>query len=1547
MSRMQSFDWRTRQSRRRYKKASQTASRHDRRLRLEPLEDRRLLATFSVTNILDGAVAAPGDLPGSLRQAIYDANNTAGADIIDFDTAGVFATPQTITLGGTGLSITEALTITGTGASQLTINGNNASQVFIVGDLDFSNLFDVEISDLTISGGYEWSGGAIFNREQLTLNNSTVSGNSAEFRGGAVYNFGELTLNSTTLSGNAATYGGGIFNKDTLTVNSSTFTNNLALEGGAIDSDGTATVTGSTISGNSASNAGGGLYVAGGTLTVAHSTITDNSITTAGAGGGIHVAGGATTVEHTILSGNSATTTGNEINVAAGTLTLNDYNLIGDSSQTTAQALNGVSAGANDIKATSDGTNPTALASILITTLADNGGPTLTHALPAVSPALDSGDPLFAGPPSEDQRGSGYPRVTGAAIDIGALEHLPTVYVVDITADESDGNTLPGDLSLREAIELANANPGADIITFDTAGVFATPQTITLGGTELAITDALTITGTGASQLTVNGNNASRVFHIDDGTASQIAVAISDLTISGGAVLLAGTDGGGGILNREQLTISDSTISGNSVQNGGGGGGIDSYGAMTVSSCTISGNTAPFAGGILTRGSATITSSTISGNSAKYFGGGIDAHDSLIITDSTISGNQVTYDGGGLRGSGNITVAGSTINGNSAQYGVGGGLEVRGNLALTNSTISGNEASENGGGIYVGVSGNLTTVNHSTITGNSTTSAEGGGFYVAGGTTTIGHTIVSGNSATTTGNEIHRAAGTVNLDGYNLLGDSSSTTAQAIFGATAGANDITATSDGTNSTALASILNTTLANNGGPTPTHELLAGSPAIDAGDSSLSPPPNFDQRGGPFARFVGSAVDIGAVEVQGGSIALVVDTLDDESDGDYTPGDLSLREALEITNTNTGADTVTFDDSLSGTINLALGELFISDSATVTGLGASTLTIDAGGNSGGLIVSGATVDISGLTISGGNSELGGGIYVAPFATTTLTGMVVTGNSSNNSGGGISNTGDLTITNSTISNNSTSGGAGSGAGIWNLQDLTVIGSTITGNTSIADGGGIGSNASSGGVTIVDSTIANNNAGISGGGLSVSNGTNSIVDSTISDNTAGDDGGGLSVGFGTISVSITGSTISGNTATGDDGGAIWSNGGILEITNSTISGNSAADEGGALWRNPIDNPFVDPGHLTVNHSTISGNEASENGGGIYVGGLVNLTTVNHSTITGNSTTSAAGGGIYVAGGTTTIGHTIVSGNSATTTGNEIHRATGTLNLNDYNLLGHSGQTTAQAINGVSAGVNEITATSDGNTPTHINSILDPVLRVNGGPTLTHGLFPVSPALDGGNPAVASPPTYDQRGAGFNRIVDVGAGAIIDIGAYEAQTLPLNGDLNLDGFVDGADFGILLASFGLTGKGYADGNLNGDPFVDGADIGIMFAAWTGDAGPAPVRIVASGNSSVAPAAQESQVASATTSPSAAELVDAAMAVALSDDTIDEQELYLDDLRYASDAARDQTLSSIDFAPQSQSYSVSDRITANASEDGEQDEASDQWLSDELLEQVFS
>ena len=232
-----------------------------------------------------------------------------------------------------------------------------------------------------------------------------------------------------------------------------------------------------------------------------------------------------------------------------------------------------------------------------------------------------------------------------------------------------------------------------------------------------------------------------------------------------------------------------------------------------------------------------MANSTISGNSTGSSGGGISISGSGLvpgssIVNSTVSGNSAKTSGGGIAGG--ATVENSTISGNSAGMSGGG---IYGSATVENSTISGNSAGTSGGGIYNNSSLHVTL---STIPGNSAPS--GGGIYNVGSVDMSNTSLNAGAS----GENIFNDGGTVTSFGYNLSSDD-------------GGGYLNGPGDLINTDPLLGPLQ----NNGGPTFTHALLPGSPAIDAGDPNFTPPPLNDQRGCP--RVINGRVDIGSFERQ----------------------------------------------------------------------------------------------------------------------------------------------------------------------------------------------------------------------------------------------------------------------------------------------------------------------------------------------------------------------------------------------------------------------------------------------------------------------------------------------------------------------------------------------------------------------------------------------------------------------------------------------------------------------------------------------------------
>ena len=470
-----------------------------------------------------------------------------------------------------------------------------------------------------------------------------------------------------------------------------------------------------------------------------------------------------------------------------------------------------------------------------------------------------------------------------------------TTVTGDLAAETADG----GGLSLREAVLLANASYGSDTIEFDAS---LSGATITLSGTEIAITDRIVIDGDidndKAPDITIDADGDSRVFNATSVTA---VTTLTGLTITGGYTA-ANNAVGGGVRSVAKLYVNDSVITGNSTQNlGSHGGGIYATNALTLNNTVVSynstaGQTAR-GGGAFSFSEMMLVNSTITGNSTtgdSSEGGGIGSLDNITLTNSTVSGNSTTgssSDGGGIAaiGSGYVTLTNSTVSGNTTTgtAAEGGGIFVRGDFNATNSTIANNgttNLTSEGGGVWAY---NGAYLENSTVTGNYTLGAtsKAGGIW-AGDRLQVTNSLVLGNVTPgygTSRSQLYSFDFDIRTYGVNILSRDDNSIADVFTGAI-DVGDTAVTDVFAQTVTQNGVTTGVLADNGGPVQTVALKI-SATNRALDASSGTPPATDARGV-------SSVDLPGIR---------------DASGFYTARDLGAYETLNPLIVTTLADTV----------------------------------------------------------------------------------------------------------------------------------------------------------------------------------------------------------------------------------------------------------------------------------------------------------------------------------------------------------------------------------------------------------------------------------------------------------------------------------------------------------------------------------------------------------------------------------------------------------------------------------------------------------------
>ncbi len=468
--------------------------------------------------------------------------------------------------------------------------------------------------------------------------------------------------------------------------------------------------------------------------------------------------------------------------------------------------------------------------------------------------------------------------------------------------------------------------------------------------------------------------------------------------------------------------------------------------------------------------------------------------------------------------------------------------------------------------------------------------------------------------------------------------------------------------------------------------------------------------------------------------------------------------------------------------GGINNSAGTVTVTDSTFTTNSGTNGGALNTDATGGSVTIVGAT------TFDGNTASAEGGAININGGTLTATGSTIRNNVAATDGGGLSNNnaGNVTFTTVTVTNNT--GASGGGVATHDGSTTTITGSTFTGNHATASGliGDGGAILNDGGPFILrDSTLTGNDAFDGGGLANLGDAASELTNVMVTANTADQDGGGLSLHSG--SIAATNVTVTGNTAARDGGGISYMADAAIEttaISRSLIADNVAAVHGGGL-------DSRGDGALTIDETIIRTNQAT-NGGGVTHAGDAPI-TIKRSTLNANQATN--GGGLFLdANSDSTLENTTVSGNTATgfgggaLTGSRLFLVHATVTNNSAPAGAGAGVNNGGA--GVGSGfvfprnsiialnptggncVGTITSqganlentntcqlTAEGDQPNVADPKIGP-LAPNGGPTDTHALLALSPALN--NAIIAPIPATDQRS------VPRPQGFQADIGSFES-----------------------------------------------------------------------------------------------------------------------------------------------------------------------------------
>jgi hypothetical protein len=408
-------------------------------------------------------------------------------------------------------------------------------------------------------------------------------------------------------------------------------------------------------------------------------------------------------------------------------------------------------------------------------------------------------------------------------------------FTVTKKGDPAPGACTASDCSLREAVRKANNRNGADKIVLPGKGPYVLSQgsideDLAREGDLDILNDRVTVTYPGSGSAVVDANEIDRVFDVHAGSGATFKRII----IRDGANQ-SSEDEGGGIRSAAALKLVRSKVLSSESGEYGGGIGLEDPGPLRLIRSVVAGNEAQSDGAGIDGGSGliSIVNSRIQGNDANG-DGALYLYGNTVIKNSTLSGNETGEAGGAIRFSDNestLRITGSTISGNHSSLRGGGIAAFEGGVRISNSTIAGNTTTGPGGGLNVNSESADVRLNAVTIADNRADTDNvdgdlGGGLWLENGALSVENSLIALNRSTNNQPDDCEDINPVDSQGHNLL--------------SLACNGFDTASD----LVVADPRIGELRNNGGPTQTVALRAGSDAI--GHAKRSSAPNRDQRG-----------------------------------------------------------------------------------------------------------------------------------------------------------------------------------------------------------------------------------------------------------------------------------------------------------------------------------------------------------------------------------------------------------------------------------------------------------------------------------------------------------------------------------------------------------------------------------------------------------------------------------------------------------------------------------------------------------------------------